>query len=191
MLLLFSLGARYPGVALLVCVGRGALLLCCVAFRLLPWHSVMETTMVEPVRRGAFTPWHQTWRRAHPGFSAAPAGLSNKPALPSPSIHSLAVCVSPRSGFTFCLRFSRFSPLSVAPAFLQPCLLFISPPVSPLNFILSFATTKTAIQPWHLGANKTSSENAKPAQKCHRSRDFCLKNRSRSPRQSYFVFLAH
>lgn len=51
-----------------------------------------------------------------------------------------------------------------------------------------FCPTKTAIHPWHLEVNKTSSENANPAQKCHRSRDFCLKILSRSPCQSYFVF---
>lgn len=51
---------------------------------------------------------------------------------PSPS-------VSPSLGLHFLPTFLSFSPLSVAPAPLYPCLLFISPPVSLLNFILSFA----------------------------------------------------
>lgn len=56
-------------------------------FRLLAWHSVMETTMEEPVWRGVFTPWHQSWHRAHPGYSAGWRGFSDKPSLPCPSIH--------------------------------------------------------------------------------------------------------
>lgn len=59
----------WPGVEGYRCV--------CVALGLLPWHSVVETTMPEPVRqwrvwfrggerRGAFTPWHRTWHRARP-----------------------------------------------------------------------------------------------------------------------------
>lgn len=126
----------YTGVTLLVFVGRGGLLLCCVVFRLLAWHSVMETTMVEPVWRGAFAPWHKTWHRAHPGFSAAPARLSNKPSLPSPSIHSLAFGVSPTQALLFPTFLSSSSPLHLS-HFL--CLLLISLRVSPLNFILSFA----------------------------------------------------
>lgn len=122
----------YTGVSLLVFVGCGGLLLRCVVFRLLAWHSVMETTMVEPVRRGAFTPWHQTWHRAHPGFSAAQLGFPINPPsalllfTPSPSA-SLPL------QFQFLPTFLSFS------LHLSYFLLFISPPVSPLNFILSFA----------------------------------------------------
>lgn len=59
----------WPGVEGYRCV--------CVALGLLAWHSVVETTMPQPVRqwrvwfgggerRGAFTPWHRTWHRARP-----------------------------------------------------------------------------------------------------------------------------
>lgn len=75
---------------------------CCV--RLLAWHSVMETTMVEPVRRGAFTPWHQTWHRAHPGLSVARLGFPINP-------HSLA------SSFSFSLHFCHSRLLSISPTF--------------------------------------------------------------------------
>lgn len=62
-------------------------------------------------------------------------------------------------------------------------LLSVPVPMPPVYFSSSlssqfhpfFCPTKIAIHPWHLEANKTSSENAKPAQKCHCSWDFCLK----------------
>lgn len=130
----------YSGVALLVFVGRGGLLRCCVVFGLLAWHSVMETTMVETVRRGALTPWHQTWHRAHPGFSAAQLGFPV-----NPPFYSLTRLLRlPHSSFSFCLHFSRFLLLSVSPTFCAhtqtSCLLL--PLVSPLNFILSYATQR-------------------------------------------------
>lgn len=56
-------------------------------------------TMVEPVWQGAFTPWHQTQQRAHPGHSATPT----PPLITSPS-------VSP------CLQFRH------VPVFLLSCL---------------------------------------------------------------------
>lgn len=129
----------YIGVTLLVFVGRGGLLLCCVVFRLLAWHSVMETTMVEPVWQGAFTPWHQTWHRAHPGFSAAQLGFPINP--PSPLIlFTPSQSVSPPLKLEFLPTVLLFSSLCISHFLcLYPCLLFISPPVSPLNFILSFA----------------------------------------------------
>lgn len=130
--------------------------------------------------------------QSSPRLFSCPARLSNKPSLPSPSIHSLAFCVSlTRASLSACVSLIFF-PLHLLP-------LSVPIPMPPVYFSSSlssqfhpfFCPTKAAIHPWHLGANKTSSENAKPAQKCHRSRDFCLKNRSRSPRQSYFVFLVH
>lgn len=145
---------------------------CCCVFMLLAWHSVMETTMVEPVQQGAFTPWHQTWHKAHPELFSCPARLSNKRSLPSPSIDGLAYCVSPHSIFSFSFHFSCFSalhhshflPLDMPPVYFFPSL--------SSQFHPFFCPTKTAIHPWHLKANKTSSENAKSAQKCHLRQDF-------------------
>lgn len=107
------------GVSLLVFIGRGGLLLRCMVFRLLAWHSVMETTMVEPVRRGAFTPWHQTWHRPHPGFSAAWLGFPIK---------------SPSSSFSFSLHFSHFLLLSISPTF--SCLFLLQSLLSISSFLL-------------------------------------------------------
>lgn len=142
---------------------------CCVAWCSGCWRGILL--------------WKQQWRslcggeRSAPGTKrgteltrafSCPARLSNLPSLqillftPPPS-------QTPHSSFTFSLLFFRFL-LSISPTL---CLFR-----SPLNFILSFPPTKNAIQPWHLKANKTASENVKPAQKCHRSRDFCLKIRS-------------
>lgn len=112
--------------------------------------------------RGVFTPWHQSWHRTHPGFSAGWRGISHKPSLyplllftPSPSAFS-----PPHSSFTFSLHFSRLLLLSVSPTLY----VYFSPSLSPLSFIPSFSPTKTAIHTWHLTADKTYSENAKPAQ---------------------------
>lgn len=134
----------YFGVTVLVFVGRGGLLLCCMVFRLLAWHSVMETTMVEPVRRGAFTPWHQTWHRAHPGFSAAQLGFPINPTPPPLLPFTPSPSASPPLQLQFLPTFlSSSSPRHRSHILCPyPCLLFISPPVSPLNFILSFATQR-------------------------------------------------
>lgn len=137
--------------------------------------------MVEPVRRGALTPWHETWHRAHPpSFSAAQLYFPINP-------FSLAYCASPTR-----VSVSPFSSLvfllSITPTFcLWTCLLFISPLVSSLNFILSFAPQRQPFTHGTLRANKTSSEIAKSAQKCHLRQNFFLKIHSRSPHQSYFV----
>lgn len=142
---------------------------CCM---LLMWHSVVEITMVEPVWRVAFTPWHQTWHRAYPKLFSCPTRLSNKPSLPR------LLCF-PHSSFSFSsfspLHHSYFLPLDMPPVYFSPSL--------SSQFHPFFCPTKTAIQPWHFKANKTSSENAKPAQKCHLRRDFFLNIRSRSLRQ--------
>lgn len=103
---------------------------CLSVSELLAWHSVMST-MVEPVRRGAFPPWHQTWQiESSPRLFSCPAKLSNEtPFLFTPS--NTAVC----PGFSFvCFPVSSSLQLS---HFLS--LQAISPSVSPLNFILSFA----------------------------------------------------
>lgn len=113
------------------------------------WHAVMETTMVEPVWRGAFTPWHQAWHRAHPGFSAAwlafPINFSQSPCLPLFLLSTLPFLRLTHSSFI--LSTSRtptllvfFPPPSLLPSVsLSMAPVYFSLSVSPLNFILSFA----------------------------------------------------
>lgn len=127
--------------------------------------------------------------QSSPRLFSCPARLSSKP----PLLFTHSPSASPPLKLQFLPTFLSFSsPLRLS-HFLcpYPDLLFISPPSLSSQFHPFLCHTKTAIHPWHLEANKTSSENAKPAQKCHRSWDFCLKIRSRSPRQSYLVFLIH
>lgn len=114
---------------------------------------------------------------ARSGFSLAQLGFPIYPSHSSPSLHSFSS--SP---------FSQFSFSSSHPLCVYPSPLFIPPCRSPLLSHSFFCPTKTAIHPWHLKANKTFSENAKPAQKCHRSRDFCLNFCSSYP---CFVFRVH
>lgn len=131
---------------LLVFIGCGGPLLRCVVPSLLAWHSVMETTMVEPVRRGAFTPWHQTWHRAHPGFSAAQLGSPINPPAPLLLIPSLTFTASPPLQLQF-----------LPPCLAAPLLLSSSPslPLSRVHFSSSlssqfqpfFCATMQAIQP--------------------------------------------
>lgn len=123
------------GFTLLVVVECGGLLLCCMVFRLLAWHSVMETTMVEPVCQGAFTPWHQTWHRAPPP--------STLPRLP----HSVSLYIS----------YILFSPSVSIP---MPFVYFSPSRYS--QFQPFFSLTKTSFHLRHLKANKLSTENAKP-----------------------------
>lgn len=116
---------------------------------------------------GSVRPLAPNVAQSSPGLSAARRGFPTYPPSRSYSLLRLLrlptqASLSPYFSFVFS---SPSLPLS--------CLFR-----SPLNFILSFSPTKNAIQPWHLKANKTASENVKPAQKCHRSRDFCLKIRS-------------
>lgn len=122
-----------------------------------------------------------------PRLFSCPARLSNKPSLLfTPSHAESRASVSSCIFLSFSTSLHLF-PLSVSVA-VPP--VYFSPSLSS-QFHPFFHPTKTAIHSWHLESNKTFSENAKPAQKCHRSRDFCLKSCSHSPRQSYFVFLAH
>lgn len=63
-------------------------------------------TMVEPVWQGAFTPWHQTQQRAHPGHSATPPhSLPRLLCLPAFSSDMFLSFCSP-----VCLFLSVFSP---------------------------------------------------------------------------------
>lgn len=126
-------------------------------------------------------------QRAHPGLFSCPARLSNKPSLLfTPSHAESQASVSSCIFLSFSTSLHLF-PLSVSAA-VPPA--YFSPSLSS-QFHPFFHPTKTAIHSWHLKSNKTFSENAEPAQKCHRSRDFCLKSRSHSLCQSYFVFLVH
>lgn len=120
-------------------------------------------------------------QRAHPGFSAArPGSPINPPFCSLPRPPSLQL------HFYFPLVFDFSPSLPTFCVCSRASCLFPSSQFHPF-----FRPTMTAFHWWHLESNKTFSENAKPAQKCHRSRDFCLKSRSNSPRQSCFVFLAH
>lgn len=155
---------------LLVFIGCGGPLLRCVVPSLLAWHSVMETTMVEPVRRGAFTPWHQTWHRAHPGFSAAQLGSPINPPAPLLLIPSLTFTASPPLQLQF-----------LPPCLAAPLLLSISPAFS-CSFLLQSLLSVSAFLLRHNAGHsaKKPSEHADSAQKCHRSLDFSLKIHSRS-----------
>lgn len=115
-----------------------------------------------------------------PAFQLPGQAFRLNPPSPLSSIHSFA--------FSFSLHLSSFLHSFFLSTAVSP--IYFSPSLSS-QFHPFFAPTKTSIHPWHLKSNKTSSENAKPAQKCHGSQDFCLKIGSRSPRQSYFVFLVH
>lgn len=105
-----------------------------------------------------------------PWLFSCPSMLSNKslpPSLCSHSVHSLAPCISPSQTF----------PTSFSFALLFLCL-FTSPPVSPLNFILSFAPQRRSFTPASWRRTKRSLEMQSAHRKCHCSRDFCLNIRS-------------
>lgn len=124
--------------------------------------------------------WKQQWwslcggERSPPGTKLG-TELAQAFQLPPHPPHSLASLLSPPTPAFSPACLSLSSPLRLSRF---PCpysrLLFISPPVSPLNFTLSFAPQR---QPFTRGTktkmNKTSSENAKPAEKCLRSQGFC------------------
>lgn len=173
----------FLAVTLLVCVRCSQLLLCCVVFRVLAWHSVMETTMVEPVWRGAFTPWHQTWHRELTQAFQLP---SYKPSLLfSPSFAGSQASVSAYIFLPF-LYSSPSLPLSLSIA-VSP---FISPPVSPLNFVLSFAPQRL---PFTVALRDEQNVlwKSKACPEMPSQLDFWVKSGSRSSCQSYFVFLVH
>lgn len=82
-------------------------------------------------KAGSIHPMAPNVAQSSPRLFSCPARLSNEPSLPSPpSIHFLAFCIS-------------HTPVSVSSyvslVLLFTCLLFFTPPVSPLNFVLSFA----------------------------------------------------
>lgn len=128
----------FLAVTLLVCVRCSRLLLCCVVFRVLAWHSVMETTMVEPVWRGAFTPWHQTWHRELTQAFQLP---SYKPSL----LFSPSFAGSQASSVS--LHFSPVSLLlSISPTLsVYSCVSFYISPSLSSQFRPFFRPTKTAI----------------------------------------------
>lgn len=130
--------------------------------------------------------------QSSPWLFSCPARLCNRPSLPSPFIYPLLSCDYPNQA-SLSVHVSLIFLSSILPTLsLYPCLLFFFSSTLSSQFHPFFCPTKTSIHSWHLeGLNKTSSENAKPAQKCHRCWDFCFKICSRSPRQTYFVFLIH
>lgn len=152
----------------------GGLMQRCVVLRLWRGLSVMETTIVEPVWRGAFTPWHQTWHRSHPGFSAAQLCFPIKPSPPSVL-------------FTPSLPASRSLRLHISLVF--RCLLFTSLPPWSLLSISSFLWPhKDAHSPGALRGEQNLLWKCKA----------CTENATAvgisalmfTPRRSYFVILA-
>lgn len=138
--------------------------------------------------------WKQQWwslcggERSPPGTKrgtessprpfSCPARLSNKPSLlftPSPAASPASV--SPR-------EFSRSLLLCVSPTLsvYSSCLFPLSLPRSLLSVSFFLLPHKDGHSPVALkGEQNVLWKCKKPAQKCHRSRDFCLKSRSLSP----------
>lgn len=115
-------------------------LLCSAGGGLLLWHAaaaaVVETTMVEPVRRGVLTPWHRTWHRAHPpSFSAAQLDFPINP-------FSLAYFASPLK-FHFLLSVLLFFSSPSLP--LSASCLFPESPLSISSFLLPYKDSHSPV----------------------------------------------
>ena len=153
------------------------LLLYCVVLRLLAWHSVVETTMVEPVCSGERSPpgtKHGTeltlWLFSCPATLSAQTRPCPLPLFtPSPSVSP------PRK-----LQFLLSSPSLSLFLRLQCSVL---PPQSLLSISSFLLPHKDIHSPVALkGETKCPLKMQSPAQKCHSSQDFGLEIRSHSPR---------
>ena len=129
--------AFHGGVTLLVFVRRGGLLLCCVVFQAAGVALCYGNNNGGACAAGTVHPLAPNVAQSSPRLFSGPARLSNKKPSPPLSFYSLPrlLCL-PLSGFTFCLRPSRFLLLSISPTFCASCLFLLQPLLSISSFLL-------------------------------------------------------